>query len=118
MGSDVENVIETPIAEAMRQHEAGIGGFLRGTSPAMLTFEAVVTEIAPTNIPVLLVGERGTAKQMFAHSIRQLPGRTGPFMKISSSRPRAESFTSELGVHGRHEPEFRLDAGTAFLGEI
>jgi two-component system response regulator AtoC len=118
MGSDVENVIETPIAEAMRQHEGGIGGFLRGTSPAMLTFEAVVTEIAPTNIPVLLVGESGTGKQMFAHRIHQLSGRSGPFMKISCSGTRAESFTSELGVDARHETEFRLDAGTAFLDEI
>ena len=47
-----------------------------GTSPAMLTLEAVLSEIAPTNIPVLLVGECGTGKQMFAHRIHQLSERS------------------------------------------
>ena len=60
MGSDVENVVATPISEAVRQHEAGGSGFVGGTSPAMLTLEAVISEIAHTNIPVLLVGECGT----------------------------------------------------------
>jgi transcriptional regulator with PAS, ATPase and Fis domain len=78
VGSEVENVVTTPISEAVRQHEGGGSGFVEGNSPATLTLEAVVSEIAHTNIPVLLVGECGTGKQMFAHRIHQLSERPGP----------------------------------------
>ena len=73
----------------------------------MLTLEGVLSEIAPTNIPVLLVGECGTGKQMFAHRIHQLSDRSSePLMKISCAGVRAESFASELGLDARHEAEY------------
>jgi two-component system response regulator AtoC len=118
MGSEVENVVATPISEAVRQHEANGSGFLGGTSPAMLTLEAVVSEIAHTNIPVLLVGECGTGKQMFAQRIHQLSDRPGPLMKISCAGMRPESFASETGLDGSRESEYRRGAGTAFFDEI
>src|ERR1700758_3162015 len=98
MGSDVENMVATPISEAVRQHETGGSGFVGGTSPAMLTLEAVLSEIAPTNIPVLLVGECGTGKQMFAQRIHQLSERSEPLIKISCAGMKAESFARELGL--------------------
>src|ERR1700751_4141716 len=118
MGSDVENVVVTPISEALRQHETGGSGFVGGTSPAMLTLEGVVSEIAHTNIPVLLVGECGTGKQMFAHRIHQLSDRRGPWMKISCAGMRAESFASEIGLDASPESEYQREAGTAFFDEI
>ena len=97
MGSNVENVIATPIAKPAGQNEQH-SSFVCGISPAMVTLEAVLSEIAPTNIPVLLVGECGTGKQMFAHRIHQLSGRSSqPLMKISCAGVRAESFASDLG---------------------
>jgi two-component system response regulator AtoC len=84
----------------------------------MLTLEAVVSEIAHTNIPVLLVGECGTGKQMFAHRIHQLSDRPGPLMKISCAGMRAESFASETGLDASQESEYRRGAGTAFFDEI
>jgi len=113
MGSDVENVFA-----ALRQLETGCSGFVGGTSPAMLTLEAVVSEIAHTNIPVLLMGECGTGKQMFAHRIHQLSDRRGPLMKISCAGMRAESFASETGLDASEESEHRREAGTAFFDEI
>jgi two-component system response regulator AtoC len=118
MGSDVENVVATPISETVREHETGGSGFVGGTSPAMLTLEGVVSEIAHTNIPVLLVGECGTGKQMFAHRIHQLSGRPGPLMKISCAGMRAESFASEIGLDASQESEYRGETGTAFFDEI
>ena len=118
MGSDVENVVATPISEAVRQHEAGGSGFVGGSSPAMLTLEAVVSEIAHTNIPVLLVGECGSGKQMFAHRIHQLSDRRGPLMKISCAGMRAESFASETGLDASQKSGYRHSAGTAFFDEI
>jgi DNA-binding NtrC family response regulator len=116
MGRHVENLIATPIAEAVRHTEAG--GFVGGTSPAILTLVAVLAEIAPTNIPVLLVGECGTGKQMFAQRIHQLSERSEPLMKVLCAGMRAESFASELGLDGREEHESRRDAGSVFLDEI
>ena len=46
--------------------------FVSGSSPSMLTLQGIIGEIAPTNIPVLLVGEIGTGKQMFAERIHHL----------------------------------------------
>ena len=47
----------------------GRWGFVGGICPAMQTLEAVVAEIRRTNIPVLLVGESGTGKAMFAQRL-------------------------------------------------
>jgi two-component system response regulator AtoC len=118
MGFNVENAIATPIAEAGKRNEAGIRNFVSGSSPAILTLESMISEIAPTNIPVLLVGECGTGKQMFAHRIHQLSERPEPLMKISCAGMRAESFASELGLNASQETEYRRDAGTAFFDEI
>ena len=48
----------------------------------MLTLEAWLAEIVQTNILVLLVGECGTGKQMFANRIHQLSERSEPLMKV------------------------------------
>lgn len=114
----MENVITTPIAEASGQND-GISGFVVGTSRAMLTLEAVLSEIAPTNIPVLLEGECGTGKQMFARRIHKLSNRSiRPLMKISCASVRAESFARELNLDETSETEDGHEAGTAFFDEI
>ena len=119
MGSNVENVVATPTAEPTGQNEGGMSSFVGGTSPAMATLEAVLSEIAPTNIPVLLVGECGTGKMVFAHRIHQLSSRSSqPLMKISCAGARAESFAREVGLDASRETEYRYEAGTAFFDEI
>ena len=50
-------------------------GFVTGMCPAMQTLESVVAEIAPTNIPVLFLGESGTGKAMFAQRLHRLSAR-------------------------------------------
>jgi two-component system response regulator AtoC len=116
MGSNLQNVM-TPPALA----ETGIGGdgFISGTSPATLMLESVVSEIASTNIPVLLVGESGTGKQMFANRIHYLSGRSKePLRKISCASMTAETFAAEIGV-GQASPREEVQAaGTVFLDEI
>src|ERR1700752_2901360 len=117
MGSNLENLITAPIAGVTRRNDAS--AFVGGTSPAMLTLEGVLSEIATTDIPVLLVGECGTVKQMFAHRIHQLSARSSePLMKISCAGVRAESFASELGLDASKETEYRNEPGTAFFDEI
>ena len=121
MGSNLENGIAAPMVDVTRSNGATAGAFVGGISPAMLTFESVLSEIALTNIPVLLVGESGTGKQMFAQRIHQLSGRSSePLMKISCAGVRAESFANELGLDANagQEREYQHEAGTAFFDEI
>jgi two-component system, NtrC family, response regulator AtoC len=118
MGSNLENVIAAPI-DATKPNDAIASAFVAGTSPAMLTLEGVLAEIALTNIPVLLVGECGTGKQIFAHRIHQLSARSSkPLMKISCAGVRAESFANELGLDASQGAEYQHEAGTAFFDEI
>jgi two-component system, NtrC family, response regulator AtoC len=110
------NVMTSPTT-APRTDESG---FVGGICPVMLTLESVVSEIAATNIPVLLVGESGTGKQMFAHRIHYLSGRSKePLIKVSCASMNPEMFAAEIGVEGRNGgDEVQEPAGTAFFDEI
>ena len=114
MASNAENVMTaTP-----RQVTFASDGFVGGTSAAISTLESMLSEIAPTNIPVLLVGECGTGKQIFAHRIHQLSERSSePLRKISCAAVTANAFAAELGLDETgHENE--AQPGTAFFDEI
>ena len=91
-------------------------GFLSGLSPAMLTLESVIGDIARTNIPVLLVGESGSGKQMFAHQIHHLsPHRKEALVKIACAAMTPETMSSELGLNGRTA---EIAVGTVLFDEI
>jgi two-component system response regulator AtoC len=95
-------------------------GFVPGMSPAMRALEGVLTEIATTNIPVLLIGESGTGKEMFAHRVHQLSLRNGdPLTRISCASMNAATFSGELGLNPKGHSELRREvAGTVFFDEI
>jgi two-component system response regulator AtoC len=105
----------TPVATA-----DGGSGFVCGTSPAMLTLENVISEIAATNIPVLLMGESGTGKQMFAYRIHSLSRRSNePLLKVSCASVNADSFAAEIGLEMPNSgDQLQEPAGTAFFDEI
>jgi len=93
-----------------------IRGFVAGTSPAVITLKSVIAEIAPTGIPVLLVGESGTGKQMIAQLIHRLSSRAEePFVKVACAAMNPERMSAELGLGGADN--FNA-AGTVFLVEI
>lgn len=115
----MEDVAATP-GMNVAGRDIDVGGFVGGTSPAMITLESVLTEVAPTNLPVLLVGECGTGKQMFAQRIHRLSHRSSePLIKISCAAARAESLAAELRLEpGNWEDDYHEGAGTAFFDEI
>ena len=74
-------------------------GFVGGMCAAMQTLENVVAEIAPTNIPVLLMGESGAGKEMFARRIHHLSANGDePLVKIACASMNPANFASELGL--------------------
>src|ERR1700722_1069107 len=92
------------------------GNFVAGSSPTVLTLKSVIAEIAPTNIPVLLVGESGTGKRMVAQLIHRLsPRAEEPFLKVACAAMNPERMSAELGL----DPSRGRDAaGPVFFEEI
>ncbi len=102
---------------------------LLGESPAFLRVLEEVSAVAPLEKPVLLVGERGTGKELIAARLHFLSNRwEGQFLKmncaaISDSLLETELFGHEAGAftgatkthHGRFE---RAHGGSLFLDEL
>lgn len=102
---------------------------LIGQSRAFLAVLEHVSAVAPLNRPVLLVGERGTGKELLAARLHYLSPRwRQPFVKLNcaalpESLLDAELFGHEAGAFTgavrRRAGRFELaDGGTLFLDEI
>jgi DNA-binding NtrC family response regulator len=117
MGSNVENLIATPLGSGT-ERSGYADGFVGGICRPMLALENALSEIATTNIPVLLRGECGTGKQVFARRIHQLSDRSSePLLKISCASVRTETLAAELGLEATGH-EYREAGGTVFFDEI
>ena len=100
-----------------------------GQSEAFLTFQESLSRVAPVNRPVLLIGERGTGKELAAVRLHYLSQRwQGPLVTLncaalSPGLIEAELFGYEKGAFtgafqrrgGRFEA---AAAGTLFLDEV
>lgn len=100
-----------------------------GQSEPFLDFQERLSRVAPVDRPVLLIGERGTGKELAANRLHFLSKRwQGPFVTLncatlSPSLIEAELFGYERGAFtgaekrktGRFEA---ADGGTLFLDEI
>jgi two-component system response regulator AtoC len=68
-----------------------------GRAKAIQSLNATVAEIAPTSIPVLIVGESGTGKQVYARLIHRLSAHSGAkFTRLSCSALDPSSVLTEL----------------------
>lgn len=95
-------------------------GFVPGHSPAIKKLNAIVAEIALTNIPVLLLGESGTGKDVYGRVIHQLSRqRATPLKKVNcrAAEPREvlEVLKSSLRVS---DGDSQGGRGTVFLDGI
>lgn len=100
-----------------------------GSSPAFLDFIARISDVAPLDRPALVIGERGTGKELVAARLHYLSQRwDGPYVQLNcAALPEtlldAELFGYEPGAFtgaakaraGRFEA---ADGGTLFLDEI
>jgi psp operon transcriptional activator len=100
-----------------------------GQSEAFLEFQERLSRVAPVNRPVVLLGERGTGKELAAARLHYLSGRwEKPFVALNCSALAASLIESELfgyergaftGAAQRRAGRFEsADGGTLFLDEI
>ncbi|MDS4043042.1 MAG: sigma 54-interacting transcriptional regulator [Candidatus Competibacter sp.] len=104
-------------------------GRIVGQSPAILRVLAQVEQVAPTHSSVLLLGETGTGKELFATAIHELsPRRDRAMVRVNCAAMPAALIESELfgrekgaytGALARQIGRFEMaDGSTIFLDEI
>ncbi|MEM9738628.1 MAG: phage shock protein operon transcriptional activator [Pseudomonadota bacterium] len=102
---------------------------LIGESPAWLEALEHASRVAPLDRPLLVIGERGTGKELIGERLHFLSRRwEGPFIKVNCAALSEELLDSELfghergaftGATDRRAGRFELaDGGTLFLDEI
>ncbi|HED3851656.1 phage shock protein operon transcriptional activator [Enterobacter soli] len=102
---------------------------LLGEANSFLEVLEQVSRLAPLNKPVLIIGERGTGKELIANRLHFLSGRwDGPFISLNCAALNENLLDSELfgheagaftGAQKRHPGRFeRADGGTLFLDEL
>lgn len=105
------------------------GDVMVGADAGLLEVRRLVEHVAPTDSPVILLGETGTGKEVVAAELHRLSKRSqGPFIRLNCGGIPESLIDSELFGHekgaftgafersaGRFE---RADGGTLFLDEI
>jgi two-component system response regulator AtoC len=94
--------------------------WVSGVSPAMQLVQKLIDEIAPTDIPVLIMGESGVGKEIAALRVHQRSQyRDMPFLKLSCAVLTSETLQTQMGALrlGRKEKAENI-AGTVFFDEI
>lgn len=111
----------------LNKHATSMEAF--GQSEAFLVFQERLSRVAPVQRPVLLIGERGTGKELAAARLHYLSGRwQKPFVTLSCASLSPSLIESELfgyergaftGALQRRIGRFEVaDGGTLFLDEI
>ncbi len=102
---------------------------LLGEDNRFLEMLEQVSRLAPLDKPVLVIGERGTGKELIANRLHFLSRRwQGPFISLNCAALNENLLDSELfgheagsftGAKTRHQGRFeRADGGTLFLDEL
>jgi len=101
---------------------------LIGTAPAFLAAVDVADRVASSDMPVVILGETGTGKDVLARHIHKRSGRSGPLVAVNCAALADDLIESALFGHKRgaftgatsDSPGLFLEAqgGTLFLDEI
>ncbi|MCK4607768.1 MAG: sigma-54-dependent Fis family transcriptional regulator [candidate division Zixibacteria bacterium] len=115
----------------LREELFAVDGFqnIIGKTPRMVEICKLIQKVAGSDASVLLHGETGTGKELFAKSIHMLsPRRDRPFIAINCAAIPGELLENELfgsekgaftGAHARKMGKFEIaNSGTVFLDEI
>jgi two-component system, NtrC family, response regulator AtoC len=111
MESDVRQGVEK--AQNAVIHEPMRMDFVEGVGPSMRGVEAVMREVAQSEVPVLLLAERGAGKKATARRVHDLSRRRGQsFRVVSCATLDSGKFGDAAGQAGL------LGEGTVFLEEV
>jgi DNA-binding NtrC family response regulator len=104
------------------------GDMVIGQSPAMRRAVEMAKKVAPTPSPVLVLGENGTGKELFARAVHRYSQASGRFVAVNCAASPAEVLEDQLFGHRRgafagadrdRDGVFvHAGAGTVFLDEI
>ena len=111
------------------QIEPAVPSRIIGSHPAMIAMYKAITRVASLPMPILILGESGSGKELVAESIHDLGARAkGPFIAINcgaipDTLLENELFGSMRGAftdarQDRRGALSRADGGTLFLDEI
>jgi DNA-binding NtrC family response regulator len=94
-----ETEIELEVARR-RLRETGVLGALVGSSQQMRQIFALIEQIAPSNVSVLITGESGTGKELVARTLHELsPRKTMPFVAVNCAAIPETLIESEIFGH-------------------
>src|SRR5207248_68933 len=122
-----EGALDDAEHERLRRQCADLGIVTR--EPAMLALFRDLARAARSSLPVLVSGQPGTGKELFARAAHRLsPRAAGPFVAVNTAAVPPELFESELlghvkgsftgAVADRKGYFEQADRGTIFLDEI
>ncbi|SFG50860.1 two-component system, NtrC family, response regulator [Novosphingobium sp. CF614] len=117
------------LAALRARDEASEDMGLIGQSPPMVALRALIRRVAPTSLPVMVLGPSGTGKELVARAVHAASHRTkGPLVPVHCGAVPADLLESELFGHlkgsftGAHADRAGLvevaHGGTLFLDEI
>ena len=91
-----QNELRSQLLQKGYRAKYGFEDFL-GNSPAVERTKAILEKMAGTELPVLLIGETGTGKEVLAHAIHRASARSqGPFVAINVAAMPENLLESEL----------------------
>jgi DNA-binding NtrC family response regulator len=94
-----DTAIELEVARR-RLRESGVLGAMVGSSKAMREIFALIEQIAPSNVSVLITGESGTGKEMVARTLHDLsPRKPRPFVAVNCAAIPETLIESEIFGH-------------------
>jgi len=98
--------------------EAHIPGFVFGSSPAIRSLNDAASEIAPTDIPALILGESGAGKDAYARLLHRLSRRhDSQFCKLNCSALDPNQLSRFLRSDETH-PSLTAARGTLYLDNV
>jgi DNA-binding NtrC family response regulator len=94
-----DTAIELEVARR-RLRESGVLGSLVGSSRQMREIFALIEQIAPSNVPVLITGESGTGKELVARTLHDLsPRKPRQFVAVNCAAIPETLIESEIFGH-------------------
>jgi two-component system response regulator AtoC len=121
MGNILPDLEKASMNSTDLPEEQGAPIFIEGVGPTMRAVEEIIRELAQSDVPVLILAERGAGKHATAQRIHAMSRRTArPFRALTCSTLMPEELTSSIGKRetSTEKGETWLNGGTIFLEEL